>query len=96
MTGEQAVNQNVSFYPTDLAILEAVQKRNGQTLSGAVRFILREWARTSGLQETIHTAALPQQVSKPRQIKPSARARARAGNVKPESIPGVKRGVKAA
>jgi hypothetical protein len=83
MTGEQAVNQNVSFYPTDLAILEAVQKRNGQTLSGAVRFILREWARTSGLQETIHTAALPQQVSKPR-------------NVKPESIPGVKRGVKAA
>jgi hypothetical protein len=57
MTGGQAVNQNVSFYPTDLAILEEVQKRNGQTLSGAVRFILREWARTAGLQATLDQSA---------------------------------------
>lgn len=95
MTGEQAVNQNVSFYPTDLEILAAVQQHNGQTLSGAVRFIIREWARTSGFQSTIHSAAqTPQQ----RTIKSSARSRARARKNLPklEDIQGVKRGAKVA
>lgn len=47
MSEETAVNQNVSFYPTDLAIIEAVQKRNGSGISGALRFIIRDWQRIS-------------------------------------------------
>lgn len=91
MTNEQAVNQNVSFYPTDLVILDAVQKRNGQTLSGAVRFIIREWARSSGLQDTLGNEAIP--TTKTRTIKPSARKRIKARKFKPEAIPGVRKGL---
>lgn len=53
MPEETAVNQNVSFYPTDLAIIEAVQKRNGSGLSGAVRFIIRDWQRMSDPNNTL-------------------------------------------
>jgi hypothetical protein len=88
VAGEQAVNQNVSFYPTDLAILEEVQKRNGQTLSGAVRFILREWARTSGLQ----AAPAPQS----NKSSPRKRVNARKNVTHPDEIQGVKHGMKAA
>lgn len=94
MTSEQAVNQNISFYPTDLAIVEAVQKRNGQSLSGAVRFILREWARTSGLHETLPKDSPSQTLSKPRTIKPPARKRARANKI--DQIPGVRKGLERA
>ena len=76
MTGGQAVNQNVSFYPTDLAILEEVQRRNGQTLSGALRFILREWARTAGLQATLDQSA--SSAPAPRSIKSLPRKRVNA------------------
>lgn len=90
MTSEQAVNQNVSFYPTDLEILDAVQKRNGQTLSGAVRFIIREWARTSGLQDTLNDTPT---ITKQRTIKPSARKRVKARKL--DQIQGVRKGLAA-
>jgi hypothetical protein len=76
MANGQAVNQNVSFYPTDLAIVEAVKQRNGQTLSGAVRFIIREWARASGLQSALDQPA--QSIPASRSIKSSSRKRAAA------------------
>ncbi len=86
MPDEQAVNQNVSFYPTDLAIVEAVQLRNGSGLSGAVRFIIREWARMSGY------------ATKPTTPRPVRRPIVRNA-VKPdkslEAIPGVRKGVQA-
>jgi len=59
MPNEQAVNQNVSFYPTDLAVVEAVQARNGSSISGAVRFIIREWARMSGYSDIKHKPTTP-------------------------------------
>ena len=95
MTGEQAVNQNVSFYPTDLAILEEVQKRNGQTLSGAVRFILREWARTSGLQATLAQSTLSAPAPQSSKSSPRKRANARKNVTHPDEIQGVKHGMKA-
>ena len=94
MTGEQAVNQNVSFYPTDIAILEEVQMRHGQTFSGALRFIVREWARNNGLLESPHTAATQPQSNKPSAIKSSVRSRAKARKLNPDTSAGVKRGVK--
>jgi hypothetical protein len=94
------ITHNIVTMEADDAIVAAVQSKIGassaQGYSTAIRFIIREYARISGYLETHYTAASQPQVSKPRPIKPSARARARARKVKPESIPGVKRGVNAA
>jgi hypothetical protein len=90
MTDEKAITQPITIYPTDRAIVEAVQKRNGTGFSGAVRFIIREWARNSGLQDTLHTDTIP--LTKPRTSKPSASKRARKFD--PDSIAGVRRGAK--
>lgn len=88
MPNEQAVNQNVSFYPTDLAIVEAVQARNGSGLSGAIRFIIRDWARINEFD-----AAKPVKPTTPR---PARRAIIRkSGKPAPslESIAGLHKGV---
>ena len=93
MTDEKAVTQPITIYPIDRVIVEAVQKRNGQSFSGAVRFIIREWARTSGLQDTLHTDT--PSIAKQRTIKPSTRKRAKARKFDPETVPGVRRGLAA-
>lgn len=94
------ITHNIVTTEDDDAIVAAVQTKIGassaQGYSTAVRFIIREFARTSGLQESLYTAASQPQASKPRSIKPSARARAKARKFKPESIPGVQRGTKVA
>jgi hypothetical protein len=91
MTNEKTENQPITIYPFDRAIVEAVQKRNGQTFSAAVRFILREWARSSGLQDTLTETIAP---TPQRVITPRASARSRARKEKIEAIPGLKRGLK--
>lgn len=92
MADEQAVNQNVSFYPTDLAVVEAVQARNGSSISGAVRFIIREWARMSGYSDT------NQKPTAPRPTRSVRRAIVRkSGKPAPslDSIAGLRKGVTA-
>ena len=87
MPDEQAVNQNVSFYPTDLAVVEAVQARNGSSISGAVRFIVREWARMSGYSDTNQKPITP---------RPARRAIVRkSGKPAPslDAISGLRKGV---
>lgn len=90
MPDEQAVNQNVSFYPTDLAIVEAVQARNGSGISGAVRFIIRDWARLNEFDAT--------KPVKPTAPRPARRAIVRkSGKPAPslDAIAGLRKGVKA-
>jgi hypothetical protein len=85
MPSETAVNQNVSFYPTDLAIVEAVEKRNGSGISGAIRFIIRDWQRMAdpeGLLLKQHTRIS----QRPRRV-------ARKSGKPIDAIPGVQKGV---
>ena len=43
---EQVIPRNISMYPEDWAIVDEVRKQYGyQGRSGAVRFIIRDWAR---------------------------------------------------
>jgi hypothetical protein len=90
------ITHNIVTTETDDAIVAAVQTKIGassaQGYSTAIRFIIREWARVSGLQETLYTAAATQPTKKPRSIKPSARNRARARKSSIDGIPGVTRG----
>lgn len=66
MDTEQATNQNVSFYKPDLDIVAAVQQRNGSGFSGALRFIIREWARLSGYDEAKPVARYARKVRRTR------------------------------
>jgi len=86
METEQATNQNVSFYKPDLDIVAAVQQRNGSGFSGALRFIIREWARLSGYDE-----------SKPRPVTGYSRKtrRTRKSSTPLTEIEGVHKGVTA-
>jgi len=86
MTDEKAETQPITIYPSDRAIVEAAQARNGSGFSGAIRFIIREWARSSGLQDAL------QKPTPPRSIKPRATARVRKAKL--SEIPGVDRGAK--
>lgn len=49
---QKAVTTPVTVYPIDREVIEAIQNRNGSSFSGAVRFIVRDWARISGFDET--------------------------------------------
>lgn len=37
--------RNVSMYRTDWSVVESVAQRSGVKISGALRMIVREWAR---------------------------------------------------
>ena len=39
-----AAARNVSLYPEDLALIHQYAKDKGQTFSGGLRLIIREWA----------------------------------------------------
>ncbi len=94
MPDKQAVNQNISFYPTDLAIVEAIQLRNGSGLSGAVRFIIREWARMSGYNDGAATPAITKPTT-PRPARTVRRPIRKTTRPSLEAIPGLRKGVQA-
>lgn len=89
MTGEKAETQPITIYPADRAIVEAVQNRNGSGFSGAIRFIIREWARLSGVNEVVDESISQ---PAPRMVRPRASKRIRARRL--SEIPGVTRGTK--
>jgi hypothetical protein len=82
MTNEQAKTESITVYPTDREVIEAVMRRNGQSFSGALRFIIRDWRRLSDPDNTITSLPQPRQASRRRKV-----------NL--EKIPGVTRGLKA-
>lgn len=85
MTDGSAINQNVSFYPQDIALVEAVQKRNGAGFSGAVRFIIRDWQRLVDPQGTLTSQPDPKSKTRPRKVT-------RKSNQPIDAIDGVRKG----
>lgn len=49
---DKAITTPITTYQTDREIVEAVQTKVGTGFSGAVRFIIRDWARISGYTES--------------------------------------------